>query len=336
LHNDTDIMAYVGRGMLIGGIVVMASVALGAVRARAHQAHGTYGASVAGPSQGPERLAAVDGLSAPEALTFDPVRDAYFVSNVNGSPGVKDGNGFISRITADGKLDSLHFIQGGRAGVTLNAPMGSRTRGDTLWVLDVDALRAFDTRSGAPLTTVDLAPAGALFLNDLAFGPTGEIYVSDMRLRVSRGGNMTPTGPGRIYRIGPDRKVSVALESARLSSPDGLGWDPAGRRLIIAPFEGPNVLAWRPGESVPRTVAQGKGRFDGVEVEPDGSILISAWNDSSVATLEGGKLVRRLGPLRMTPADVSMDTRRGRVGIVSLEVNRFELWSWPKQGASTQ
>ena len=44
-------------------------------------------------------------------------------------------------------MDSLHFIQGGRNGVVLNGPMGSRIRGDTLWVLDIDALRAFDARS---------------------------------------------------------------------------------------------------------------------------------------------------------------------------------------------
>jgi len=327
----TDLMTHIGRGMVIAGIVVMASLALSAVRAKADESHGVYGAGTRAAAK-PARLAAVDGLSAPEALSFDPARDAYFVSNVNGHPGVKDGNGFISRITADGKLDSLHFIQGGRRGVTLNAPMGSRVRGDTLWVLDVDALRAFDLRSGAPLTTVELAPAGALFLNDLAFGPDGEIYVSDMRLKVSRDGKMTPASPaGRIYRIGRDRRVTVALKTTKLTSPDGLGWDAAAKRLIIAPFAGTAVLAWRPGAAEPEVVATGRGRFDGVEVEPDGSIVISAWNDSSVATLEGNLLLRHIGPLGMTPADVSLDPKRSRIGIVSLEANRFELWTWEKR-----
>jgi sugar lactone lactonase YvrE len=263
-------------------------------------------------------------------LVFDSASDAYFVSDVNGTPGVKDGNGFISRISADGKLDNLHFIQGGKNGVKLNAPMGSRIRGDTLWVLDVDMLRAFNTRSGAPLAEIDLGPQGALFLNDLEFGPGGDIYVSDTRLRVGADGQLTPAGPGRIYRIGRDRHVSTALEDPSLTLPDGLGWDLAGKQLIIAPFEGPAVQSWRPGEAKPRAVARGKGKFDGVEVERDGSILITSWNDSSVSTLEGTRLVRRLGPLSMTPADVSMDARRRRVGIVSLQANRFELWTWAK------
>src|SRR5678816_1366397 len=82
-------------------------------------------------------LATVSKLAGSEALVFDPAHDVYFVSNVNGDPGVRDGNGFITRIAADGVVDSLHFIQGGRNGVLLSAPMGSRIQGDTLWVLDI-------------------------------------------------------------------------------------------------------------------------------------------------------------------------------------------------------
>ncbi len=278
------------------------------------------------PTRAAQPLAVVDSLAAPEALSFDAAHDVYLVSNVNGDPGVKDGNGFIARITADGKLDSLHFIQGGRDGVVLNAPMGSRVRGDTLWVLDVDALRAFDTRSGAPLRTIDLAPLGALFLNDLAFGPDGDIWITDTGVH-----NGEHTGPDRIYHVDRHGTPSVALESAALSLPDGLDWDPRARRFVIAPFGGTDVMTWQLGASAPAKVAPGKGRFDGVEVERDGSIIVTSWNDSSVSVLDSARLVRRLGPLTMTPADVSMDAKRHRVGIVSLEAGRFELWSWPER-----
>ncbi|MDB4910250.1 MAG: hypothetical protein JWO39_1073 [Gemmatimonadetes bacterium] len=277
----------------------------------------------------PQRIAFVEGLSQPEALSFDPAQNVYFVSNSNGSPGVKDGNGFISRITADGVMDSLHFIQAGRNNVQLDSPMGSRVQGDTLWVLDVDKLRGFNTHTGAPIITVDLSPLKALFLNDLAIDSTGEFYITDTGVQVGADGNMSHPGPDRILHVAHDRTASVAVSTPLLSSPDGIDWDPRAKRFILAPFAGPSVQEWRVGDPGPTDIAKGKGMFDGVEVERDGSILITSWNDSSVSTLEGTKLVPRISKLPFQPADVSMDAARSRVGIVSLVANRFELWQWP-------
>jgi SMP-30/gluconolaconase/LRE-like protein len=277
----------------------------------------------------PRRIAEVEGLSQPEALSFDPSQNVYFVSNVNGSPGVKDGNGFISRITADGVMDSLHFIQGGRNGVQLDGPMGSRVQGDTLWVLDIDKLRGFNTHTGAPTTTVDLAPLKALFLNDLAIDSTGEFYITDTGVQTGADGKSNHTGPDRILHVAHDRTVSVAVSTPLLSSPDGIAWDQRGKRFVLAPFSGPSVQEWRIGDPGPKDVAKGKGMFDGAEVERDGTILITSWNDSSVSTLEGPKLIPRIANLPFQPADVSMDPGRSRVGIVSLVANRFELWEWP-------
>ena len=277
----------------------------------------------------PQRISIVEGLAQPEALSFDASQNVYFVSNVNGSPGVKDGNGFISRISADGAMDSLHFIQGGRDGVQLDAPMGSRVQGDTLWVLDVDKLRGFDTKSGKPYVTVDLSPLKALFLNDLAIDSTGEFYITDTGVLVAANGMDSHPGPDRILHVAHDRSISVAASTALFSSPDGIAWDQRAKRFILAPFAGPSVQEWRIGDAGPKDIAQGKGMFDGVEVERDGTILITSWNDSSVSTLEGQKLVPRITKLGYQPADVSMDAGRSRVGIVSLVANRFELWEWP-------
>ena len=272
-------------------------------------------------------LAVVSGLAGSEAVVFDPVRDVYFVSNINGDAGVKDGNGFISRIRSDGVVDNLHFIQGGRNGVTLNGPMGSRIQGDTLWVLDVDMLRGFDARTGSPTAAIDLAPYGAAFLNDLTAGPAGDFYITDTGVRIVNG-KSAHTGPDRIYHVDRNRRVTIALESPALALPDGIGWDPPRRRLILAPFGGTAIQEWRPGDAAPTNIAPGPGRFDGVEVEPDGNIVITIWNDSSVSTLEGNRLVKRV-VLSMPPADASVDMRRHRVGVVSVQADRFELWPWP-------
>jgi hypothetical protein len=271
-----------------------------------------------------QAIATVSKLAGSESLVFDPAHDVYFVSNVNGDPGVKDGNGFITRITADGVVDSLHFIQGGRNGVTLSAPMGSRIQGDTLWVLDVDALRGFNTATGAPVASIDLTPVHPLFLNDVTLGPDGDFYITDT------GVAKTHTGPDRIYHIDRRRKVTVALESSALSMPDGIGWDGNGRRLILAPFGGNAVQSWQPGQPAPTDLATGPSKFDGVEIQPNGQIVVTSWNDSTVSTLDGNKLVRRL-KLAIPPADVSVDTKRKRAGVVSMMTDQFQLWAWPER-----
>ncbi|MGH7623028.1 MAG: SMP-30/gluconolactonase/LRE family protein [Gemmatimonadaceae bacterium] len=280
------------------------------------------------PAQ-PHKLAEIDNLSAPEALSFDPAQNVYFISNVNGTPGVKDGNGFISRVTADGVMDSLHFIQGGRDSVTLDGPMGSRVQGDTLWVLDVDKLRGFNTHTGAPLTVIDFAPFNAHFLNDLAIDTTGEFYITDTGVQLTADGKESHPGPDRIFHVARDRSITVALSTSFLSSPDGIDYDRRGKRFILAPFAGNTVQQWKSTDPGPSDLAKGKGLFDGVEVERNGSILITSWNDSSISTLEGPKLVPRIAKLPYPPADVSMDVARSRVGIVSLANDRFELWEWP-------
>jgi sugar lactone lactonase YvrE len=139
----------------------------------------------------------VDKLEAPEAARFDPELGVYFVANIKGDPSGKDGNGYISRITRDGQVDSLKFIAGGRGGATLNAPKGMAIAGDTLWVADIDAARAFDKRSGKPIATVSMAKE-AKFLNDAAVGPDGAIYFTD-------------TGTNRVFRVA-DGKATVALD----------------------------------------------------------------------------------------------------------------------------
>jgi sugar lactone lactonase YvrE len=307
--------------------LAVGAVLLGVGPRRAGSVQASAG-SAAADSQ-PKRLAVVQGLKMPEAVSYDPRTHFYFVSNANGAFGVKNDSGFITRITSDGKLDSLHFIRGGRNDVVLNAPMGSRIRGDTLWVLDVDALRAFDTRSGKAFATINVPQAQGHFLNDLTFAPDGSIYITDTGVSVAPDGKSTHTGPDRIFRISRGHQVTVALATPSLAMPDGIAWDANGRRFVLAPFGGMSIQSWRAGQPVPAEVTSGKGRFDGIEIERNGRILITSWNDSSVSTLDDNRLVRRIGPLEIVPADVSMDEQHGRVGIVSVVANEFELWTWP-------
>ena len=110
--------------------------------------------------------ASVAGFETPESVKYDPDLDVWYVANINGSPVARDDNGYISRLHGDGSVDAMKWIAGGANGVTLNAPKGMALQADTLWVVDVDAVRGFNRRTGAPVASVTLE--GAQFLNDAA------------------------------------------------------------------------------------------------------------------------------------------------------------------------
>ena len=63
---------------------------------------------LAGPATAAEltEVWRVQGLSNPESALFDPVAKIIYVSNVAGGPGDKDGKGFISRLSTEGKVEN--------------------------------------------------------------------------------------------------------------------------------------------------------------------------------------------------------------------------------------
>jgi sugar lactone lactonase YvrE len=272
------------------------------------------------------KVAVVEGFDLPESARWDPAQDVIFVSSINGSGTAKDGNGYVSRIRPDGTVEARRFIAGGARGVTLHAPKGMALVADTLWVADIDTLRAFHARTGAPLGAVDFTAHGALFLNDVAVGPDGSLYVTDSGFRAGADGRMQHAGPDRIFRIAPDRRVTVAVEGEALGMPNGIAWDAEGRRLLVGPLaDSAAVLAWTPGDSATRVVARGPGGYDGIEPVGDGSFLISSLDARSIVRLRGATVETVIADLH-SPADIGWDAKRRRVLVPTLDGNRVEIW----------
>jgi sugar lactone lactonase YvrE len=258
------------------------------------------------------------GFTAPEAVRYDPDQDVYFVTNWGlGDPAAKDNNGFISRMTPDGKVENLKFIAGGTGGATLNSPRGMTIVGDTLWIVDADGVRGFNRKTGAPLATIDFSAYKLGFLNDIAAGPDA-LYVTD-------------TGTDHIYRIARGR-ATVALHDPALGQPNGITWDAANRRFIIVPWAGDSTIkSWSGRDNKLGVIGKDGGtRFDGVEVLSGDRILVAAQSDSSLHLFTGGTgrpYIRTGG----APADIAIDTKRNRVAVPFVDRNMVEIWQLPAQ-----
>ncbi|MGI9627449.1 MAG: SMP-30/gluconolactonase/LRE family protein [Longimicrobiales bacterium] len=255
------------------------------------------------------------GFLGPEAVRYDANQDVYFVSNFNGDGGDRDGNGYLSRVRAqDGVTEQARFMVGTEE-APLHAPRGMMIVGDTLWVADIDGIHGFSRVEGSHLAFVDFSAFEPGFLNDIAATPNGTLYVTD-------------TGRSRLYQV-ENGAATIALEDERLGPPNGITWSDEGR-FLLAPWEGGQgiVRAWAPHSEAVLEVTESVGdRLDGIE-ELDERILVAVQSDSSIHIIEAG---RGVGRIRVdgSPADIAIDTRRSRVAVPFISLNRVDVWDVP-------
>lgn len=262
------------------------------------------------------RLVSVTGFAGPEAVRYDPDQDVYFVSNFNGPGGARDSNGFVSRVTADGQIETLRFMTGTDVH-PFHAGRGLFLVADTLWVADADGVHGFHRRTGAHLHFLDFRAFDPGFINDIAQGPDGTLYVTD-------------TGRGRLYQI-VGHTPRIAWEDPSLGMPNGITWDGAAERFVLAGWgQDQPVRAWQPGSTQVDTVAaiQG-GNSDGIE-RITGGLLLSTQIDSSLYLIAGGT-ARRVVALPGRPADLAIDTRRARVAVPYVARNAVDVWALPQE-----
>ena len=191
-------------------------------------------------------------LTTCESVLYDSARDVLYVSNINGDPGTKDGNGFISKVSTDGKVTELQWIKG------LNAPKGMGQYGDKLYVADIDRVIEIDILKSKISKTY--AVEGAKFLNDVTVDKDGRVFISD-------------TGAGNIVLI-ENGKLSKWLEG--VNGPNGLLAE--GGKLQMLTWEGQTLNTIDVASKQVTINADSIENLDGIEALGDGSYIISSWN----------------------------------------------------------
>jgi hypothetical protein len=275
--------------------------------------------AVAAPAGGTDSLS-IAGFQTPESVLYDEAGDVYLVSNINGDPFGKDDNGFISRVSPDGTVQ-LKWVDGAAAEVTLNAPKGLAIIGDTLYVADIDSIRAFSRTSGAPLGAIGIS--GVSFLNDLAAGG-GALYVSDTGVKTG----FAPAGTDAVYRV-VGGKANVVLRDTALHGPNGLAFTPNG--ILVVPYGSKEIMSLPGSGGKPTVVATlPAGMMDGVVRLNDGSLLVSSWESRTVYLVNSQGQAQPVLQNIESPADIGYDSRRNRLLVPVFNGNRLEVRALPR------
>lgn len=107
-----------------------------------------------------------------ESVLFSESENILYASCINGKPTVKDSNGFITKISLEGKIIDQKWCIG------LNAPKGMGIYNDKLYVTDINDLVEIDIKTGSIVKRHSINDSQ--FLNDIAISENGDVYISDM------------------------------------------------------------------------------------------------------------------------------------------------------------
>lgn len=252
----------------------------------------------------------VTGFDTPESVLHDPAADVYYVANIGGPPTQKDDNGFISKISPEGKTIALKWIDGRKDIVKLDAPKGMAIVGDTLWVADIDRVRRFDRKTGAQIG--DIAIEGATFLADVAAGPDGVVYVTDIG----------EEGTGAIHRIENEQPRLLAQGEA-LGGPNGVAVNAAG--VWVVGFRNAQLVRIGEDGKPADATALPAGQLDGLVITPDGQFLVSSWEAAAIYAGKPGETFTTLFQGLEAPADIGFDARRSRLLVPRFHADVVEL-----------
>jgi hypothetical protein len=183
-----------------------------------------------GPSpQDRELVQATDALlEFPESVVWDKANDAWYVSNFGGTrfaddsgkaPSKADENGFITKLTSNGNIDTLKWITG------LHAPKGLSIYDGKLYEADVDIS---DMMTNRILRYTQGSDKTEVFLESAELEMPNGLYVDGNTLVVGAWGVITDPATfgtdvkGRVKLIDLDTKTITNVGDGPIANIDGI------------------------------------------------------------------------------------------------------------------
>lgn len=211
----------------------------------------------------------ITGFGHVESVAYDPKEKVFYTGDFGPDlkPAEKDGKGFITKVSLDGKIIEKKFFP--PDGQTMNKPKGIWIVGNHLWMTDIDSVWEIDlkTKKGKKLEL-----PGIQFANDPAI-IGGALYVSD-----NRADQLFRIEPADFLNAKAAPKITVAFKGKGVF-PNGL-YPGKGGVLLMAGFESKDkpqgIYEMKPGGE-PKQISGNIGLLDGLYQMKDGDILATDW-----------------------------------------------------------
>ena len=259
----------------------------------------------------------------PESVEYYAAEDVYLVTNINGSPDVADDNGFISKISPEGELLELKWLDGASPEVHLDAPKGAAIVGDILYVADMDNVHRFKLPDGKQLPSVNIK--GSVFLNGITTGENRSVYVSDSGMTWSDSeSGFVSTATDALYQVLQDGSYRVVYQDKDMGWPNGLLKHKNGEMTVVTYGTGEAFRLDKSGKrhNLPKPPA---GALDGLVEMEDGSWLTSSWEGRAIYRYKDGNYSIVLNNVR-SPSDFGYDPKRNRLLIPLFMVNTVLIY----------
>ena len=253
-------------------------------------------------------LANEPAFAQPESAYFhtsgstDP--GVYFISSTNGNE-----MGWVSKLAADGSIIDSRWA------TNIRNPMGMRVSGKRLWVNNITEIIGINLKD--PSDRIVYSIGDAILLNDLATDSSGYAYLSDsmnsrvVRIDLATGENSTfistlPSSPNGLLVHGD--KLYIASWGIMSEQPEE-------RAEWITQTAGD--LYWvslKESENVRHIVAPELGNLDGVEIDQQGNIYVSDWENGKLYKISSSnKMVIELGQYKQGLADLGLNSLTGEL-----------------------
>ena len=266
------------------------------------------------------------GFQNPSAVIMDLDEDVYLVANTNGQPTERNRTGFISRVSPEGEVLDLEWIELSATARPLNAPRGMALRGDSLFVADIDCIRIFHRVTGEDLGVTCLD--GVSFIADIDVGEEGSLFVTDAGLTWSDGG-LQPTGTDAVYRVVMEegRRGSTLAQGDDLGHPTGIAVGARGI-FVTAPGTG-ELFALSPTGSRTDILPPSDRQLTGLTFLADGSFVFSSVAEESVTMVDAGGQVMELAAGVPDAQGLGYDAARHRLLVAIPSENRLLFMDLP-------